>query len=240
VTFSSPDVPLNEAIYYDSVTLPSKFTLPTGEPLMVREYDRGGLASPGYTVADQPTGTTVDSLGGYSIVRYTTSVNFVWSSVYGVTAPAGVSYQDLYYMLRTPYGTYIPLFYDPFAGFDAVTWSTSTTITSDPYWYLSDLNDISCGAWEKDHNTLVAGVPSTAWSVAGKTTLGESVYFPKASNALIEPLYDSYVASREESGGAIASLDTFTTAPAFVGYIIPGTGQWLVYLNGKYSGRAWC
>jgi hypothetical protein len=240
VTFGFPEVPLNEAIYYDSLTLPAKFTLPTGEPLEVHEYDSGGLAIPGYTVANQPPGTKVDSLGGYSIMRYATPVTFVWSGVYGVTAPPGVTYKDLYYMLHTPYGTYIPLFYDPFAGFDAVTWSVSTTVTSDPSWYLSDLNDISCGMWEKDHNTIVSGVPSTEWTVAGTTTLGESVYVPAATNPLLRPLYDSYVASRAETGGAVASLDTFRGAPAFVGYVVPGTGQWIVYLNGSYSGRAWC
>jgi hypothetical protein len=240
VTFGFPEVPLNEAIYYDSLTLPVKFTLPTGEPLEVHENDRGGLAVPGYTSANQPTGTSVDSLGGYSILRYATPVSFVWSDVYDVTAPPGVSYQDLYYMLHTPYGTYIPLFYDPFAGFDAVTWSVSTTITADPSWYLSDLNDISCGIWEKDHNTLVKGLPSTAWAVGGETTLGESIYVPTATNPLLQPLYDSYVASRSETGGAVSSLDTFRRAPAVVGYAIPGTGQWIVYLNGGYSARTWC
>jgi hypothetical protein len=240
VTFGFPEVPLNEAIYYDSLTLPAKFTLPTGEPLEVHEQDRGGLAIPGYTVTSQPSGTKVDTLGGYSIMRYATPVSFVWSGVYGVTAPPGVSYKDLYYMLQTPYGTYIPLFYDPFAGFDAVTWSVSTTVTSDPSWYLSDLNDISCGIWEKDHNTMVSGVASTEWVVGGKTTLGESVYVPKATNPLLQPLYDSYVASRATLGGTAASLEAFRTAPAFVGYVVPGSGQWIVYLVGGYSGRAWC
>jgi hypothetical protein len=41
-------------------------------------------------------------------------------------------------------------------------------------------------------------------------------------------------------GGPIASLEDFRSAPAFVAYAIPGTGQWIVYLNGAYSGRAWC
>ncbi len=240
VTFGFPEVPLNEAIYYDSLTLPAQFTLPTGEPLEVHERDRGGFANPGHTVANQPTGTTVDSLGGYSIIRYTTPVSFVWSGFYGVTAPHGVTYQDLYYMLRTPYGTYIPLFYDPFAGFGAVTWSVPTTVVSDPNSYLADLNDISCGVWEKDHNTIVSGVPSTDWTIAGKTTLGENVYVPTTANPLVQPLYDSYIASRAALGGTTASLETFRNAPAFVGYVVPGTGEWIVYLNGSYSGRAWC
>ena len=240
LTFGFPEVPLNEAVYYDSLTLPAKFTLPTGEPLEVHENDRGGLAIPGYTVASQPSGTQVDSLGGYSILRYATPVSFVWSGVYGVTAPPGVTYKDLYYMLQTPYGTYIPLFYDPFAGFDAVEWSGSTAVTPDPSWYLADLNDISCGMWEKDHNTIVSGVPSTEWVFGGTTDLGESVYIPKATNPLLKPLYDSYVASRATLGGTAASLDAFRAAPAFVGYVIPDGGQWIVYLNGGYSGRAWC
>ena len=240
LTFGFPEVPLNEAIYYDSLTLPTEFTLPTGEPLEVNDFDKGGLANPGYTVNDQPVGTTVDALGGYAVIRYSTPVSFVWSSVYDVTAPPGVTYQDFYYMLSTPYGTYIPLFYDPFAGFGAVKWSVPTSVASDPAAYLADLNDISCGAWERDHNTLVAGVPATEWVVGGETILGERVYTPKATNPLLQPLYDSYVASREAMGGSAASLEDFRSAPAFVGYAIPGTGQWIVYLNGAYSGRAWC
>lgn len=240
VTFGSAAVPLNETIYYDSLTLPSRFTLPSGEPLEVHENDRGGLANPGYTVANQPTGTTIDSLGGYSIIRYTTPVTFVWAEVYSVNAPAGVTYQDLYYMLRSPYGTYIPLFYDPFPGLDAVTWSVPTSIASDASSYLADLNDISCGLWEKDHNTIVIGVPTAEWKVGGKTSLGQSVYVPTSSNRLLQPLYDSYAAAKSKAGQPAATLDAFRTAPAFVGYVIPGTSQWLAYLNGAYSGRAWC
>jgi hypothetical protein len=240
VTFGSAEVPLNETIYYDSLTLPSQFTLPSGEPLEVHENDRGGLAIPGYTVANQPSGTTIDSLGGYSILRYATPVTFVWTGSYGVTAPAGVTYQDLYYMLRTPYGTYIPLFYDPFTGLDAVTWSVPTSFTSDAYSYLADLNDISCGVWEKDHNTIVVGVPAAEWTVGGTTSLGQSVYVPTSSNRLLQPLYDSYAAAKSAAAQPAAGLDAFRTAPAFVGYVIPGTSQWLVYLNGAYSGRAWC
>jgi hypothetical protein len=240
VTFGSAAVPLNETIYYDSLTLPSRFTLASGEPLEVHENDRGGLANPGYTVANQPTGTTIDSLGGYSIIRYATPVTFVWPDIYSVTAPAGVTYQDMYYMLRTPYGTYIPLFYDPFPALDAVTWSVPTSFTSDSYSYLADLNDISCGAWEKDHNTIVAGVPAAEWTVGGKTSLGQSVYVPTSSNRLLQPLYDSYAAAKSAAGQAAVSLDTFRTAPALVGYVIPGTSQWLAFLNGAYSGRAWC
>jgi len=240
VTFGSAEVPLNETIYYDSLTLPARFTLPSGEPLEVNQNDRGGLANPGYTVANQPTGTTVDSLGGYSIVRYATPVTFVWSATYGVTAPPGVTYQDLYYMLSTPYGTHIPLFYDPFSGLDAVTWSVSTSFATDGSSYLADINDISCGVWEKDHNTIVTGVPATEWTVGGTTSLGHSVYVPTASNRLLQPLYDSYAAAKSKAGQPAASIDVFRTAPAFVGYVVPGSAQWLVYLNGEYSGRAWC
>ena len=240
VTFGSPEIPLNETIYYDSLTLPFRFTLPSGEPLEVNENDRGGLANPGYTVANQPTGTTVDSLGGYAIIRYATPVSFVWSKTYGVTAPTGVTYQDLYYMLRTPYGTYIPLFYDPFPGLDAVTWSVPTSFASDGSSYLADLNDISCGVWEKDHDTIVAGVPAAEWTAGGTTSLGRSVYVPTATNRLLQPLYDSYAAAKSVAGQPAASLDAFRAAPAFVGYHVPGTGEWIVYLNGTYSGRAWC
>jgi hypothetical protein len=240
VSFGSAEVPLNETIYYDSLTLPAQFTLPSGEPLEVHENDRGGLASPGYTVANQPTGTTVDALGGYSIIRYATPVTFVWAGIYGVTAPSGVTYQDLYYMLHTPYGTYIPLFYDPFPGLDAVTWSVPTTFATDAFTYLADLNDISCGVWEKDHNTIVVGVPAAEWTVGGKTSLGQSVYVPTSSNRLLQPLYDSYAAAKSTAGQAALGLDAFRTAPAFVGYVIPGTSQWIAYLNGAYSGRAWC
>jgi len=240
VTFGSPGVPLNESIYYDSLTLPSRFILPSGEPLEVNQNDKGGLANPGYTVANQPKGTTVDSLGGYSIVRYATPVTFVWTGTYGVAAPPGVTYQDLYYMLSTPYGTHIPLFYDPFSGLDAVTWSVPTSFATDGSSYLADINDISCGVWEKDHNTIIVGVPAAEWTVGGTTSLGHSVYVPTASNRLLQPLYDSYAAAKSKAGQPAASLDTFRTAPAFVGYIIPGTSQWLVYLNGAYSGRAWC
>jgi hypothetical protein len=240
VTFGHPEVPLNETIYYDSLTLPSKFTLPTGEALEVHANDKGGLANPGYTVANQPTGTTVDSLGGYAIIRYSTPVTFVWAQVYGVTAPPGVTYQDLYYMLRTPYGTYVPLFYDPFTAFSAITWTVPTSFSSDAYSYIADLNDISCGTWEKDHNTVVTGIPSSEWTAAGTTTLGKTVYVPTTDNILLQSLYDSYVASKKGTGKTPTTIATFRTAPAFVGYVIPGTMQWLVYLNGTFSGRAWC
>ncbi len=240
VTFGFPDVPLNEHVYYDSMTLPHRFTLPTGEALDVNVNDRGGIASPGYTVKDQPAGTPVDTLGGYTILRYTTPVSFVWSDYYDVPAPEGVTYHDLYYMLRTPYGMYIPLFYTPFTGLGDITWSVATTFTVDQYAYISDLNDISCGVWEKDHNTIVTGIPATEWTVGGTTPLGVNVYVPKASNPLAEPLYDAYVASRDANGQSHDSIGTFLAAPAFVGYVTPDTGQWIVYLNGAYSGRAWC
>jgi len=240
VTFGFPDVPLNETIYYDSMTLPQRFTLPTGEALEVNPNDRGGIANPGYTVASQPAGTPVDSLGGYAILRYTTPVTFVWSETYGVPAPEGVTYRDLYYMLRTPYGMYIPLFFEPFVGLGDITWSVATSFTVDQYSYIADLNDISCGPWEKDHNTIVTGIPESEWSVGGTTQLGANVYVPKATNPLAEPLYDSYVASRDAASGSHVTMGAFLAAPAFVGYVVPGTNEWIVYLNGAYSGRAWC
>ncbi len=240
VTYGFPDVPLNETIYYDSMTLPRQFTLPTGEILEVNVNDRGGVANPGYSVVNQPTGTTVDSLGGYSIIRYTTPVTFVWTEYYGVPEPAGATYKDLYYMLHTPYGMYIPLFYRPFASLTDISWTVPTTFTTDDYSYIADLNDISCGAWEKDHNTLVSGILDSEWRIGGTTHLGANVYVPTATNPLAEPLYDAYVASRNANGQPSDDFEAFLGAPAFIGYVVPGTNDWLVYLNGTYSGRAWC
>ena len=240
VTFNSPSVPLNDVVYYDSMTLPAEFTLPTGEVLEVNPNDRGGLANPGYTVVNQPTGTTVDSLGGYSIIRYTVPVTFVWSEYYGVPDPPDVSYQDMYYMLHTPYGMYIPLYYRPVASLSDVAWTVPTSFTTDEYSYIADLNDIACGAWERDHNTIVTGIPASEWSVGGTTPLGANVYVPTPDNRLVQPLYAAYVASKDAAGQPHDSLAQFLSAPAFFGYQVPGSSTWLVYLNGTYSGRAWC
>jgi hypothetical protein len=240
VTFGYPEVPLNETVYYDSLTLPSHFALPSGEPLNIYQYDRGGPTFPGQNSGPQPTGTPVDSLGGYTILRFATPVSLVWSDYYGVTAPPGVTYQDMYYVLKTPYGMYIPLFYTPFAELSDITWSVPTTFSSDQYTYVADLNDISCGVWEKDHNTIVTGIPSNQWTPGGVTALGNTVYVPKATNPLVQPLYDAYKASKDAAGQSAESMSAFVGAPGFVGYVMPGTSTWLVYLNGTYSGRAWC
>lgn len=239
-TFGYPDVPLNEHIYYDSITLPASFDFPGGGTLAVPEHDRGGPANPGYTVVSQPNGTTIDSIGGYDIRRYTQPVSFVWSEYYGVTAPPGVTYTDVYYMLATPYGMYIPLYWYPFGGLGDVDWNVPTTFQNDEFSYIADLNDIACGAWERDHNTRVTGIAGSQWTAAGASADGVPVYEPKAANPLVEPLYEAYAAKTEQYSEPTVSIGEFVAAPGFVAYQDPGSGEWFVYLNGTYSARAWC
>lgn len=235
-------VPANTTVYYDSLTLPAEFTLATGEPLLVPDGDRGGLYIPGFDVGSGPVGTTLDTVGGYSILRYAIPVTFVWSTVYSdVEAPDGLDYSDTFYMLRTPYGTFIPLRYDAFGALTDVTWTIATRLTVDAASaYAADLNDIGCGTWERDHNTAVEGSADADWVQAGTNARGEPVYIMATTNPLADPLYASYVHIKTERGESVRTFADFLRAPAVVGYRSPDTRAWLAYLNGAYSARSWC
>ena len=239
-TFGFPEVPLDAEIYYDSMTLPEAFRLPTGEIMLVAEGHRGGLANPGHTQVTQPEGEMVDTIGGYTIRRYSDPVTLVWPQVYPVDDPAGVSYRDQYYMLNTPFGTVIPLYYYPFGELSDVNWAIETSILTDAPVFTVDINDIACGQWDRDHISVVEGVPPEDWVPAGTNSRGELLYVPVAENPLVAPLYDAYVAWTNEQSGTPKSLEEFLNGPALLGYESPDTGDWLVFLNGAYSARAWC
>ena len=241
-TYGFDVVATNRMIYYDSMTLPTEFTLATGEPLQITVGDLGSAEfPPGVDPATAPTGTLVAAVGGYQIRRYQEPARFVWPDVEPVSAPVGVTFADLYYVLTTPYGMFTPLVYKPFGGIADIHWSIPiTTAPSDSMAYLADLNDIGCGERDRDHNTVVIGSLDSDWVIAGTSAHGESIYIPGPDNPIVDPMYQTYSAFATAAGKTPVSVTAFRNAPALVGYKSPNIGKWLVYLNGIYSARSWC
>ncbi|MBN2176381.1 MAG: hypothetical protein JW722_01835 [Demequinaceae bacterium] len=239
-SFGYDEVPTNTSLYYDSLTLPAVFTLPTGEPLLTPEYDWGSPGIPGRESLTPEDGEVVEQIGGYEVLRIAGDARWIWSDVYAVTAPVGLTYEEFMYVLGTPYGMFIPLEYAPLGELTDITWAIPTSIATDGYTSLADINDIGCGPRDSDHNTTVFGTQGSDWVQAGTTAHGDKVYIPTATNPLTQPMYDSYTAFKEGYGETPVSLEQFLNGPALIGYKAPGTGDWVVYLNGAYSGRAWC
>lgn len=239
-SYGYDDVPANTTVYYDSLTLPAIFTLPSGEPLLVPEYDRGSVEMPGNQDASVTDDGIIDRIGGYKLARIEKPTRWIWSDPYPVTEPDGLTYVEFYYLLVTPYGMLIPLEYAPVGGITDITWSISTSISSDGYTSLADLNDIGCGPRDSDHNTAVSGTKNSDWVKAGAAPNGSSVYIPTTANPLTGPMYDAYSAFKQGIGETPVSLTQFLNGPALIGYKPPSTSDWIVYLNAPYSGRAWC
>ncbi len=239
-SFGYAEAPVNTTIYYDSLTLPAAFTLPSGEPLIVPDYDWGSIEMPGredYSLKDQDI---VDRLGGYKVARIAEPSRWIWSDPYPISKPEGLTYEEFFYVLVTPYGMIIPLEYAPLGEITDISWSISTNIATDGYTSLADLNDIGCGPRDSDHNTTVFGTENSDWVSAGTAPSGKSVYIPSTNNPLTRPMYDVYSAFKQDFGETPVSLNQFLNGPALIGYKTPGTGDWVVYLNSPYSGRAWC
>jgi hypothetical protein len=223
----------NTYLYYDSLALPLTVTLVSGEPLLTPLDGWGFPELP--EDATRATATPVRSLGDYRVARYERSVSWVWSQVYDVKPPSSVNYRDVFYVLETPYGMIIPLTYSPFGILEDVEWSVTTKFGRDAH--LADLNDIACGIWDTDHNTVVDGLVNSDWKSAGVKPRGDTVYVPTSTNPLVGPMHEVFL---QANPGSTLSLDDFAAAPALVGYHSRDIGAWVVYLNGNYSGRAWC
>lgn len=233
----------NTTVYYDSLSLPAQLALPTGEPLVVPERDFGTVELPGNGSDTNPPFEVVNTIGDFTILRIEEPVTFVWSDVYEVTAPKGLTYTDVYYLLETPYGMLIPLTYYPVGQLEDISWSITTTVAEDgPGTYLADLNDIGCGERDHDHNTAVTGTAEADWFPAGTTTDGDEVFVANISNPLARPMYDAYRLSRStiDPDSPARSIGYFLNAPGLLGYESADTGEMFVYLNGAFSGRAWC
>jgi hypothetical protein len=238
--FGFDEVPANTTIYYDSLTLPAAFTLPTGEPLVVPDFDWGTVEVPGRQLLSLDDGDVVDQVGGYQVVRLGFPSRWIWSDAYTVTAPEGLTYEEFFYVLATPYGMTIPLDYLPLGELTDIAWSIDTATSTDIGAFLADLNDVGCGPRDSDHNTLVTGTVSADWVSAGTAASGTRVYVPSATNPLTQPMYDVYVAASESFDLTPVSMGAFIGAPALVGMRDPGSADWVVYLNSAYSGRMWC
>lgn len=223
----------NSFIYYDTLSLPLTITLVSGEPLLTPFTGWGFPTLP--EDATRATATPVRSVGDYQLARYQRPVAWVWSQVYDVASPTAVNFRDVFYVLETPYGMIIPLTYSPFGILEDVDWTVTTDFGRDAY--LVDLNDIACGIWDTDHNTVVDGLVNSDWKAAGVNPRGDTVYVPSSTNPLIAPMHEVY---RQANPRSKVSLDAFAAAPALVGYYSRDIGAWVVYLNGTYSGRAWC
>jgi hypothetical protein len=134
----------------------------------------------------------------------------------------------------------IPLEYSPLGEISDISWSISTSVATDGYTSLADLNDIGCGPRDSDHNTLVVGTDVSEWSVAGTGLTGAKAYIPTTANPLVIPMYDVYKDSKAQYGDTPVTMSQFLNGPALVGFRTPDTGDWIVYLNSPYSGRQWC
>jgi hypothetical protein len=234
-------IPHNTTIYYDSLTLPDAFILSTGEPLTIPEWDYGTLDIPGHTSQTPTENEVILQVGGFDVRRVQMPSEFTWSQAYSVSAPVGLTYTDLFYLLQTPYGMLIPLSYDAFGNLSDVSWTIPDTVAVDgELAFRVDLMDIGCGPRDSDHNTTVAGIPTSAWSAAGTSTRGETLYIPNNSNPLLDPMYQSYSQAKEGFGLVPVSLKAFLNGPGLIAYQAPDSGFLLVYLNEAYSGRAWC
>lgn len=237
----------NNAVYYDSLTLPSESALPTEEPLSIPYSDWGSPTIPGHESLSPAKGEAIPWVGGYEILRFENRVRWIWDDYYPVTAPPDLSYRDFFYVLATPYGMYIPLDYIPLgAMFEDVNWTIQTNIAPDGYSWLADINDtgndFGCGSRGSDHNTIIVGLSDDDWVEAGTTAGGTKVYVPTEDNPLAQPMYESYRALREANALTYVSLASWIRGPALIGYRSPESeeGEWIVYLNGAYSGRTWC
>jgi hypothetical protein len=235
-------VPVNTSTYYDSLTLPTQFTLPTGEPLITPEYDWGSPEVPGYDSLSPAEGDAVDQIGEFDVLLFDEPVRWIWADVYSVAEPPGLTYREFFYVLATPYGAFIPLEYASLGEISTIDWVIGTDIAPEGFSSLSDINDIGCGPRDSDHNTIVVGLSDDDWAEAGTTVGGETVYIPTETNPLVEPMYESYRQYREQYEFDFVPQDEWIEGPALVGYRAPSTeeGEWIVYLNGAYSGRAWC
>jgi hypothetical protein len=238
-SFGFDEVPTNATIYYDSLTLPAAFTLSSGEPLTVLDDDLGTVDIPGYGTYAPTDGEVIDQVGDYQVVRFARGARWTWSDQYSVTAPVGLDYEQFSYDLATPYGMFIPLEYAPIGELTDIDWDISTTIATDGYTSLADINDAQGGPRSYDLNTAVFGTLDSDWVAAGTAPSGEPVYIPTPTNPLTQPMYDVYCAFKEGFGETPVSLTQFIDGPALVGYKSLDTGDWVVFLNGAYSGRTW-
>jgi hypothetical protein len=234
-------IPKNTTVYYDSLALPSQILLPTGEPLSIPLGDYGSAQTPGMGEIELPSGDVVMSIGDYQVTRVVVPQNWIWSGPYSVTEPAGLSYSDLNYVLTTPYGMFIPLEYNALGSLADVSWTIPDTVAADAEMVrLADLMDVGCGEHDSDHNTIVTGTAASDWVVAGTSARGETVYIPAADNPLVEPMYGAYAQAQVQFDNLAVSQPDFLNAPGLIAYRTPVSGDLIVYLNGAYSGRAWC
>ena len=130
--------------------------------------------------------------------------------------------------------------YDNISTHSDVTWNITVSLDSDTGVYMADVMDSACGLWDHDHNTVLIGILDTDWIQAGTTSRGERVYVMTETHPLAAPMYLTYVAATESAGQTPRSFEQFTDAPGIVGYKSSDADAWIAYLNGAYSGRAWC
>ncbi len=239
--------------YYDSFAMPEHLALPSGDPLEA-EMNGGYGVDPAGDRLGGHKGETASSggrFGSFEIVRYDSPGNFVWTQAYPeVASPTGLSYENWYYLLRTPWATEIPLWYRPFGAITDVTWDQAHPVpASDPasegVQYLTDLNDSGCGDWDHDHVVVVRGLTDADWVAAGTNKRGQSVYLPTKGNHLLATMYRLYAehswrVTGDKPDGDPLNRDEFVLRPGLVAYKTPSTGSWVVFLNGRLSARAWC
>ena len=237
--------------YYDSFALPQQLELPSGDPVELGSTTSYGVDPAGEFLLGHrgETASSGGRISSFEILRYDSPGTFAWSEFYDVAAPAGVSVVNWYYLLRTPWGTEIPLGYDPFGTLADVTWDAAYPMAApDPAredsGYLTDLNDSGCGPWDHDHVTVVRGLPDSAWVAAGTSKRGKKVYLPATNNPLLAVMYKLYtkhlVADAQGPTPQPLSQQEFVAHRGLVAYKTPATGNWVVFLNSALSARAWC
>lgn len=227
------------ATHYDSFCVPASVDLPSGEPITLQRIDLGDLVSDaGTSGAAGEAVTTVRSIGGFTIVKYTSPGAWVWDEIEGVAAPPGLTFVDSHYGLRTPWGTELWVRYRPFGeSAEKVTWFAGYPLTASSPGHadrirLADISDTGCdGSSLPDRISGVHGLAENDWVAAGSDPLGRTVYLPTTANPLLESIYGAARAFGFGDQPDEMTMADFVLERGLIGYRTPWSEDWLVFVN---------
>jgi hypothetical protein len=216
------DVVIDKTQHYDSLSLPSSFSLGNEENANAPTYPTLGLYLPNSSTASVKE-TTVKKYGGSTLFRS--------ERQYADTGLTALSYK-----IKLPIGTDVSLLYTPIKeDFSAITWDDGSIVTGKFGGIVR-----GCGAGVSvSHGDKVTNADFVK---AGSTNNGQPVYsFKDKTNALIQKAWQETKDYYDGSDAAKAniSLDEFMSKHAVFAYNSKNQG-WLIYTSDDYAPIGGC
>jgi hypothetical protein len=207
---------------YESLAVPTSVALPDGAVATVSSATNAVLPT---STADSEE--SVGHVGGAQLFRLVDSYPIPGLVSAGHTLPP---FKGVAYALKTPFGGWLQLEFNPLEGATAMTGATS----------LADYFDTRCGD-DPRYQSLIPATAAADWQVVGALS-GRDVAIATASNPFATERYDAYVNHFAQIGDnqtVPVDFATFLAAPGLVA-LRADEGGWWVQINTDVSPRAWC